>query len=435
MISKAKKVSDYKQLTKELPTLRYVDPEHVYINLTTGRCKEYELYVNKGDHVKLGQTIGERSGGFFKQPIYATVSGYVQDKTTMIHSTGIDTECITIRNDFKDDLCEDIVDRPDSVIANMTQQDFVDIIREKSVVGLGGSGFPSYIKLNTDKDIHTVVINAVECEPYLSSDYRLIKDRPEDIFRGLEYIMQALDAPSGVIAIKNTKQELIEVLERELTRFKDKDIRIAKLKDYYPQGWENATFENALGIKVPVGTLPMEYGIMGFNVSTTAWIYEAVKHNMPITERYLTVNGDAVKFPQDIRVRVGTSVQDLIKLSDGYEESLDKIEIVIGGPMMGTSVPTDNVVVTPTTTSVLVLKSVDYKEEPCVRCGSCVYSCPVEIEPVSIMNAVKRNDHEAAKNLMADTCIECGLCAYVCTSKIHVTDYVREGKKLIRENQ
>lgn len=434
MISKAKRVSDYKQLTKELPTLRYVDPEHVYINLQTARCKEYELRVSEGDHVKLGETLGERSGGFFKQPIYSTVSGTVQGRTTMIDSTGVDVECLTIRNDFKDELCETIVDRPDSVIANMTQQDFVDVVKERSIVGLGGSGFPSYVKLNTDKDIHTVVINAVECEPYLSSDYRLIKDQPEDIFRGLEYIMQAVGAKRGVIAIKKTKKELIEVLERELTRFKDKDIRIAKLKDFYPQGWENATFEDAIGIKVPVGTLPMEYGILGFNVSTTASIYEAVKHNRPITKRHLTVNGDAVKFPQDILARVGTSVQELIKLSDGYVEDAEKIEIVIGGPMMGQAVPTENVVVTPTTTSVLVLKNVDYKEEPCVRCGSCVYSCPVDIEPVSIMNAVKRGDAEAAANLEANKCIECGLCAYVCTSKIHVTDYVREGKKLIREN-
>ncbi|MFW5914148.1 MAG: hypothetical protein ACOCSM_03695, partial [Bacillota bacterium] len=156
MISKAKKVSDYKQLTKELPTLRYVDPEHVYINLTTARGKEYELKVSKGDRVKLGEIIGERSGGFFKQPIYSTVSGYVQDKITMIDSTGIEVECITIRNDFKNEYCTSIVDRPDSVIQNMTQQDFVDIVRDKALVGLGGSGFPSYVKLATDKDIHTV---------------------------------------------------------------------------------------------------------------------------------------------------------------------------------------------------------------------------------------------------------------------------------------
>ncbi|MFU8786025.1 MAG: RnfABCDGE type electron transport complex subunit C [Candidatus Izemoplasmataceae bacterium] len=431
MISKEKRVADYKQLTKELPTLRYVDPEKVYLNLTTSRCKTYTLSVKEGDRVKLGQIIGERDGGFFKQPIYSTISGFVEGIVTKIDSTGIDAEFITVRNDFKDEYHESITDRPDSFIETLTQDEIVEIVKEKSLVGLGGSGFPSYIKLATKENIHTVVINAVECEPYLSSDYRLIKDQPDQIFRGLTYIMQAVSAKKGVIAIKKTKKELIEVLERELTRFKNHDIKIAKLGDYYPQGWEVETFEKALGIKVPSGQLPMKYGIIGFNVSTCQSIYDAIKHNLPITKRYLTINGDAINFPQSIRVRVGTLVEDLIKLSDGFKQDVEKIEIIIGGPMMGTAVKSTNVVVTPTTTSVLVFKDVDYKEEPCVRCASCVLSCPVDIQPVNIMNAVKRNDKKTMELLEAKKCIECGLCAYVCTSKIHVTNYVREAKKIL----
>ncbi len=431
MISKARKVSDYRQLTKELPTLRYVDPERVYINLQSDRCKTYTLDVKEGDKVKLGQVIGERDGGFFKQPIYSTISGEVEGLTKKLHPTGIEVDCVTIRNDFKDEYHESVTDRPESVIDKMTKEEMVDVIRHAATVGLGGSGFPSYIKLDTDKEIHTVVINAVECEPYLSSDYRLIKDSPEEIFYGLKYIMQALKAEKGVIAVKKTKTELIDVLERELKRFPHMNIEIAKLADYYPQGWENEMFENALGIKIPSGVLPMEYGVIGFNVSTASAIYEALKHNLPIINRHLTVNGDAINFPQNIRVRVGTSIKDLIRLSDGYREDAEKIDLVIGGPMMGTSVEHDDVVVTPTTTSVLVLESQDFHEEPCVRCGSCIYSCPVDIQPVNIMNAIKRNDTKALENLEVGKCIECGLCAYVCTSKIHLTDYMRKGKKLL----
>ncbi len=431
MIAKTRKVSDYKQLNTELPTVRFVDPERVYLNLTTSRCKEYTLDVKAGDHVKLGQIIGERDGCFFRQPVYATISGTVEDKVTMIDSTGIDVECITIRNDFKDTYHESITDRPDSVIEKMTQEEMVEIIKEKAVVGLGGSGFPSYVKLATEETIHTVVINAIECEPYLSSDYRLIKDQPDEIFQGLSYIMQAVNAKQGIIAVKKTKTELIEVLEREAERFKHLNVSIAKLGDYYPQGWEVETFKNATGIKVPSGDLPMKHGLLGFNVSTTESIYEAIKHNLPITKRYITVNGDGVKFPQSIRTRVGTSVRELLKLCDGFVDDADKLELVIGGPMMGTAVKSDNVVVTPTTTSVLVFRPIEYKEEPCVRCGSCVYSCPVHIQPVSIMQAVKRNDVEAIKGLEANKCIECGLCSYVCTSKIPVTDYVKDGKKKI----
>ncbi len=431
MISRAKKVSDYKELNTTLPVTRYVDPEIIYINLTNNRCTTYELNVEKGDYIRVAQIIGERSGGFFKQPIYSTVSGIVGETVKKHDGTGVEAEFITVKNDFKDELCRNVVDRPDSVIDAFTQEDFVNIVKEKSIIGLGGSGFPTYIKLDTKEKINTVVVNAVECEPYLTSDYRLIKDTPEPVIKGLIYAMKALSAPEGVIAIKKTKIPLIEVLERELKRFKEYNIRLAKLEDYYPQGWEIETFKNAVGIKVPIGELPMKYGIIGFNVSTCAAIYEAVKHNMPVVKRHFTINGDAINFPQNYRVRVGTNVRDLIKLSDGYVEDVKELNFISGGPMMGVSMPTDDIVITPTTTSILVLKSTDYKEEPCVRCASCVYSCPAGIQPVQIMNAVKRNDKTALTHLEAKKCIECGLCAYVCTSKIHVTDYVRQGKQLL----
>ncbi len=431
MICKARRVSDYKQLAKELPSIRYVDPERVYISLTTDRCQSYTLTVKEGDSVKLGQVIGERDGGFFKQPIYSTVSGTVEKQTKKIHNTGLEIECLTIRNDYKDEYDASITDRPDSVIDAMSPEELVEIIKDKALVGLGGSGFPTYIKFTTGDPIHSVVINAVECEPYLSSDYRMIKDQPDQIFQGLKYLMKASGAHQGVIAVKKTKRELIDVLEREIERYKDIDIRIAKLKDYYPQGWEIETFKNALGIKVPIGELPMKYGILGFNVSTCASVYDAIKHNMPITKRYLTVNGDAVNFPQNIRVRVGASVKDLIKLCDGFVADEARINLVIGGPMMGTAVENDDVVVTQTTTSVLVFKNVDVVEEPCVRCGSCIYSCPAHLQPVLIQDALKRNDKNGMTALEVKNCIECGLCAYVCTSKIHVTENMRKAKEMV----
>ncbi len=434
MIAKTKRVADYKQLTTALPTLRYVDPERVYLSLSTDRAKNYEMFVEEGENVKLGQIIGERDGGYFKQPIYSSISGEVEGTKKMMHPSGIEVDVVIIRNDFKDELHETITDRPDSVIENMSKEEIINVLKEKAIVGLGGSGFPTYIKLNTDKPIDTVVINAVECEPYLSSDYRLIKDQPEDIFRGLKYVMHAMKAKKGVIAVKKTKKELIEVLERELSRFKDLDIEIAAVKDYYPQGWENETIKSAIGVEVPVGTLPMELGVLVFNVSTTAQIFEALKHNLPITKRHVTVNGDAINFPQNIRTRIGASVKDLIRLSDGFVEGVEKVDLVIGGPMMGTSVTTEDVLVNQTVTSVLALKSEEFYEEPCVRCGSCIYSCPVDIQPVNIMNAYKRGDEDALQNLQVDKCIECGLCAYVCTSKIHLTDYMRKGKKFLKNS-
>ena len=432
MIKKSRKVRDYKALTKALPSLRYVDPEHVYIHLQSGRCKTYELFVEPGQHVKLGEIIGTRFGGFFEQPIHATISGVVGEVSKKFHRTGRKVDCVEIRNDFKDTYHESIVDRPDHIIDELTQDDFVEIIKDRSLVGLGGSGFPTYIKLATKDKIDTVVINAVECEPYLSSDYRLILEHPGRVITGLKYIMQALGVKKGLIAIKGEKDPLSQVLSQVLNvRFPELNIEVVKVGNYYPQGWEIEMFKSALNINIPHGVLPMKYGVIGFNVSTAAGIFDAVKHNLPVVKRYFTLTGDAIKFPQNYRVRVGSSVKELIQLSDGYREDLDELLVVMGGPMMGTSMTSDDVIVSKTTTSVIILENIEYKEEPCVRCGSCVYSCPVHIEPVQIMNAVKRNDKDVMKGLEAFKCIECGLCAYVCTSKIHVTDYVRKAKKLI----
>lgn len=432
MIKKSRKVKDYKELTKALPTMRFLEPESVYIHLQNGRCKTYDLYVSEGDHVKLGEVIGVRHGGFFEQPIHATVSGIVGPVSKKLHRTGRKVDCVQIRNDFKEEFHESIVDRPDSVIAEMTQDDMVEILKEKSLVGLGGSGFPSYIKLATKEKINTLVINAVECEPYLSSDYRLILEHPRRVIAGMTYIMQALNVKKGLIAIKKSKDPLYQVLTQVIKgKFPEYDIEVVKLGDYYPQGWEIEVFRNALGIDVPHGELPMKYGVLGFNVSTAAGVYDAIKHNLPVTKRYFTLTGDAIKFPQNYRVKVGTSVKQLIELSDGFKEEYDKVNIIMGGPMMGVSTVNCDVIISKTTTSVIVLEDKDYEEEPCVRCGSCVYSCPAHLEPVQIMNAVKRNDKDAMKGLGAFKCIECGLCAYVCTSKIHVTDYVRKAKRLI----
>lgn len=432
MIKKSRKVRDYKELTRALPTMRFLEPDSVYIHLQNGRCKTYDLYVKEGDHVKIGEVIGVRHGGFFEQPIHATISGTVGTVSKKLHRTGRKVDCVEIVNDFQETYDPTIVDRPESVIEQMTQDEMVQVLKEKALVGLGGSGFPTYIKLATKEKIDTVVINAVECEPYLSSDYRLILEHPRRVIAGMKYIMQALNCSRGIIAIKSEKNPLYEVLTQVIKgKFPDLDITVMKIGNHYPQGWEIEVFRWALGIDIPHGELPMKYGVIGFNVSTAAGVYDAIKHNLPVTKRYFTLTGDAINYPQNYRVKVGTSVKKLIELSDGYKEGIEEVLVIMGGPMMGVSTVSDDVIVSKTTTSVIVLQNIEYKEEPCVRCGSCVYSCPAHIEPVQIMNAVKRNDKEVMKGLEAFKCIECGLCAYVCTSKIHVTDYVRKAKQLI----
>jgi electron transport complex protein RnfC len=323
------------------------------------------------------------------------------------------------------------MDRDEAELDALSKEELIGIVKDRAIIGLGGSAFPTYIKLETKEDIEHVVINAAECEPYLSSDYRAIKDFTREIVCGLKYVMKMVGATQGHIAVKKTKDVLIDTLNDEMTHHPETmDVKL--LQDFYPQGWENATFKNALGITVPIGELPMKYGILGINVSTASAIYKALKHNLPITERYVTMNGDALSFPQNLRVKVGTNVQELIAKSDGFNVDSERIELISGGPMMGKSIPTDDLVVTPTTTSILAFNVNDYVEEPCVRCGSCVLSCPADLQPVQIMNAVKKKDMESLKAFNPKNCIECGLCSYVCTSKIDVTDWVKKGKAMVK---
>ncbi len=432
MIAKVKKISNYRELDYALPTEQYIDPKEVFISLTNNRCKSFELKVKEGDQVKLGQRLGQRDCGFFTQPIISTVSGTVGKQVTKWDGTGFEAEFITIHNDFKDTPDPLLKERSDDIIDALSKEELIEIIKDNMIVGLGGSAFPTYIKLGTKETIHTVVVNAVECEPYLSSDYRIIRDNPSEIVKGLLYTMRAVGANKGVLAVKKTKKTLIKILKEEILKYQDVELSVAALPDYYPQGWENDMFENALGVKIPPGTLPMTFGLLGINVSTANSIYEAIKFNKPILKRYVTVNGDALNFPQNIMVRVGTSAKDLIELCDGFVEDATNINLISGGPMMGSSMPHEDYIVTPTTTSVLAFKAINTIEEPCVRCGACIYNCPVDIQPVQIMNAVKRGDKEALEQFQTNKCIECGLCAYVCTSKIHVTDYIRKGKAMLR---
>jgi Na+-translocating ferredoxin:NAD+ oxidoreductase subunit C len=430
MIAKTFHINNYKDLNYALPTDSYLTPKVVYMELSNSRCQTYDLLVKTGDTVKIGQVLAKKSCGFFDLPVHATVSGTVGEIKKMWSGTGVEESFLELFNDFEETLHESIQERSDDALEKMSKEDMIGIIKDRAIIGLGGSAFPTYIKLETKETIEHVVINAAECEPYLSSDYRAIKDFTEEIVKGLHYVMKIVGAKQGHIAVKKTKKTLIETLTIEMAKY-DEVMSVKPLKDFYPQGWENATFKVALGITVPIGKLPMAYGVLGINVSTAAAIYNALKFNLPITERYVTMNGDALNYPQNLRVKVGTNVKDLIEASDGFKEEADKIDLISGGPMMGRSIPTEEIIITPTTTSILAFKINDYVEEPCVRCGSCILSCPADLQPVSIMNAVKRKDMSALKAFDTKNCIECGLCSYVCTSKINVTDYVKKGKAMI----
>jgi electron transport complex protein RnfC len=427
MIAKTKCLPDGKDKLKELPILHYLDAEYLYYPVTSARCPEGETCVRGGQFVKVGEVVGTRKASFFEQPMHSTVSGEVMGYEKHVDQSGKMVDCLIVKNDKKYELHESIQDRTEEEIDELTKEDYVSIIKEAGLVGLGGSAFPSYIKLSTKDPIDVVLANGVECEPNLISDYGLMMSTPEQVIKGLIYAMKASGAKRGVIAIKKSYVELYERLNFKLREFPNCNIEVKRVKNYYPAGWELSTIKDALGITIPQGVLLSKYGVLNFNVSTLSSIYMAVKKRLPVLERFITLSGDGV-VNKTFRARIGTSMKELIKVAGGYiDEDKPKV-LILGGPMMGENTVSDDIVTTHTTTSLIVLNEEKLVEEPCVHCASCVYSCPVEIQPVLIMNAWKDRDKDMLKTLEVSKCIECGLCSYVCPSKIHLTDYMRKGK-------
>jgi electron transport complex protein RnfC len=431
MIAKTKYLPDGKKELKTLTTLQYLDAQYVYYPVTSARCPEGETCVRGGQFVKVGEVVGTRKGAFFEQPMHATVSGEVVGYEKHIDQSGKVVDCLIVKNDKKYTFHESIVDRSQVEIERLTKAEYIQIIKDAGLVGLGGSAFPTYIKLETEDPINVVIANGVECEPNLISDYGVMMNNPEEVIQGLIYAMKASGARKGIIAIKKKYKEIEERFNFALKEFSGHHIEVVKVGNFYPQGWELSMIKNAIGLDIPQGQLLSKYGVLNFNVSTLQSIYAAVKKRLPVLERLFTISGEGV-YNSSFRARIGTLVSELVEVAGGYKDvDLPKV-MILGGPMMGTNIQRDDVVMTHTTTSLIVLNEHIDKEEPCIRCASCVYSCPVSIQPVQIMNAYKVKDKEALKMLEVTKCIECGLCSFVCPSKIHLTEYMRSGKRLAK---
>ena len=428
MIVKVNHIKDTKNLVGMLPAVRYTQPKYVYIAMGNARCPNAELYIKEGDHVYYSQVIGIRHAAFFDQPIHATCSGTFVGLEKHFHRSGKMTDFIKIENDGLDTIDPSLKVRTPEEIAALTKDDMVEILKNCACVGLGGSSFPTYVKFQTDKPIDMVLVNGIECEPYITADHRLMLEYPYRVIEGLKYTMQAFGCKHAKICIKSKYHDIKKLYKQVLKEYEGSGIELCCVGNYYPQGWEVEMIKNATGIRLKPGELPSNRGIINFNVSTMVGIYKAIKYNIAVNKRFITITGDGINYPKNFRVRVGTAVKDLIPLCGGYKDPDKEKVFIIGGPMMGVSVPSDDIIVTKTVTSVIVLNKTEYKEEPCVRCGSCVLSCPVHLEPVQIMNAVKTLDKPRIKMLNPLRCIECGLCSYTCTSKIPVTDYIRKAK-------
>ncbi len=387
--------------------------------------------VAKGDRVLKGQLIAE-AGGFIGAPIFSSVSGTVKaiEKRLVINGSKVDS--IVIENDGLDEAVEGF--GAERELDSLSKEEIVDSIRNAGIVGLGGAGFPTVVKLtpkNAD-DIDYLIINGAECEPYLTSDYRLMLEKPEEIILGIKAILRLLPNAKAVIGIEANKPEAIKTMT-ELARIDDR-IDVCALKTKYPQGGERQLIYAVTKRKINSKMLPADKGCVVDNIGTVYAIYEAVYKNMPLIHNILTVTGEGVNTLGNFDVPLGVSHSYLLEKAGGAKEGV--LKFISGGPMMGFAMGNLDVPVVKTSSSILAYlhdEVADSPETPCIHCGRCARACPEFLVPQLMGKAMKNQDVEEFSRLGGMECIECGSCAFVCPAKIPLTQMFKLGKIKIRE--
>ena len=417
--------------TKEIKRLE--TPKMVYVPISQHIGIPSEIVVVKKEKVAIGQIIA-RSAGFVSANIHSPVAGVVAKLDKIFDCRGYQIQCIVIKTDAKDPSnFEDII-YPLKKEITLSPQEIIKHITDSGIVGLGGATFPTHVKLNVneEKKLDHIIINGVECEPYLTADHRLMLERADEILIGVKILLHALHIDKAVIGIENNKQNAI-TLFKELTK-NDKGISVVALAVKYPQGGEKQLVKALLNREVPKNGLPLDVGVIVHNVGTIYAIYQAVQHDKPLIERVVTVTGKKLKNPSNFWVKIGTPVSDLLEAVGGVPE--DTRKILNGGPMMGKAIKKLNTPITKGTSGIILLSDDEShrgESTNCIRCGECVYVCPMGLEPHLLMNLTEKHlwDKTCAEDIM--TCIECGSCSYVCPAHRPLLDYIRFGKKLTNE--
>src|SRR5690554_4740984 len=425
--SKGLHISEYpghKELSLQNDIQEFLKPEYIYILLTEAGTP-CECLVKEGDKVKVGQAVAMRTGRF-GLPLHSSVSGEVTSISKKTWDTsGKMIPMIEIKNDFKETKVETI--KPNDVDL-LTREDIVDIARECGIVGLGGACFPAYVKYNSPTPITTLIINAAECEPFITADYTLMKTKTDKLVNGIKYAMKASGAEVAYIAIKGNKTELITILEDHLAE--EDNIHIFKLKDVYPAGWEKYIVERVM--KNTYKGLPSDIGAVVNNVGTLIALAEAVEDNIPLVEKMVTFTGEGLTSPKNVYVKIGSKANDVIEAIGGYTEGAEDAYLVAGGPMMGTGMIFDSFIVNRSLNNVLVKpKAEEAVEEPCMGCGKCSLHCPVFLSPILIKETLDAKDENKLVELRAEKCIECGICSYVCPSRIELTQATSKSRGIV----
>ncbi len=409
---KGKKIPGYKNMSKSFS--KFLNPKYVYIPLIVRDELDVTVLVKKGNYVYKGMMIAKTKKEKYI-PIYSSVSGFVVDTEVKTLYNNREVKCLKIENDFKEKYEEDNTYK----LNEYTKEEFTELLRLMNIRGMGGADFPTYIKYEADK-INMLVVNAIECEPYITADYTVIMNHIEEILEAIDAILEINKIDKCYIAIKKTNSKVKEKINTFLGTYPK--IKLYEARNVYPMGWEKFLIREIT--KQSYNVLPSEKNIVVNNISTIYAIYEALKYHKPLMERIVTITGPMVKKPQNILVKVGTSVKDIID-NVGLKRNKDVV-LVCGGPMMGKSV-NDNLVITSNINCLLFLKDEElFISDNCFRCGKCSDVCPNNLSPVLIKDNLRNK--ERLKTLKPNLCVECGLCSYVCPAKINLRDYVVKAK-------
>ena len=422
------------KLTAEMPTKVAELPKQAFFPLSQHIGAPAKPVVTKGDKVKVGTMIAE-AGGFVSAPIYSSVSGTVAKIDNIIDASGYAKPAITIN--VEGDEWEESIDRSTDLETleahkELTPEEIVERIKVAGVTGMGGAGFPTFIKLcpPPTAKAECVIINGVECEPYITSDYRLMMEHADEIIVGVELLMKAAKVNKGYIGIETNKPKAIALFEEKLA---GSNIEVVPLKQRYPQGGEKQLVDAVIRRQVPAPpAIPVNVGAIVQNVATAFAVYQAVMKHKPLFERYTTVTGKHLKSPGNFLVRMGTPMADLIEQCGGMPEGDNKL--LGGGPMMGKALTTATVPVCKGSNSVTIIAADEARRkpvQPCIRCAKCVGACPMGLEPFLLATVSAHHLWEKAEAEAITSCIECGSCQYTCPSHRPILDNIRIGKSTV----
>lgn len=420
--------------TWELPTATMPPPERVILPMQQHLGAPCVPTVKKGDTVFVGTVVGD-SDAYVSAPVHASVSGTVEELTTVMLTGGQMTQAVVIRSDGK--MEKDPAIYPPAAIT--TKEELAAAARSAGLVGLGGAGFPAHVKLNVPegKQIDTLIVNVAECEPYVTSDHREALENGKNVLEGIYKVKEILEVQRVLIAVEDNKPDVIQRLS-EIANDPQRDpldqVRVLPLKSRYPQGAEKVLVQACTGRKVPEGKLPADVGCLVMNIGSISFLASYMRTGMPLTLKRVTLDGSAIAHPQNVIVLVGTPIKDVVAFCGGYKAEPKKL--IMGGPMMGVAITSDELPILKQNNAILAFDEREAalrQPTACIRCGRCVAACPMQLMPTKLEQAAERKDTEALQSLHVMTCMECGCCSFSCPAGRRLVQAIRLGKSYVKK--